>query len=128
MRKTIILILLSVRNELSNVDNTFSGVVCFLLLFVNVFSNTVEILTSANFDEKVLQSSSGKWFVKFYAPWCPHCMELSPVWNQLAEIVPDSIHIAEIDGSQNQDVFSRYNLHSIPTLLLFINVYFFLLI
>lgn len=51
---------------------------CFLLLFVNVFSSiylvirfsvdTVEILTSANFDEKVLQSSSGKWFVKFYAP------------------------------------------------------------
>ena len=24
-------------------------------------------------------------------------MELSPVWNQLAEIVPDSIHIAEVE-------------------------------
>ena len=51
---------------------------CFLLLFANVFSSTnlvvhlsvdkVETLTSANFDEKVLQSNSGKWFVKFYAP------------------------------------------------------------
>ena len=51
---------------------------CLLLLFVNVYSSTnlmvffsidkVETLTSANFDEKVLQSNSGKWFVKFYAP------------------------------------------------------------
>ena len=51
---------------------------CLLLLFASVFSSThlvmyfsvdkVETLTSANFDEKVLQSHSGKWFVKFYAP------------------------------------------------------------
>ena len=53
---------------------------CLLLLFASVFSSThlvvcfsvdkVETLTSANFDEKVLQSHSGKWFVKFYAPVC----------------------------------------------------------
>lgn len=40
---------------------------CFLAL-VLVAAGEVQVLTSANFDEKT--SDGNMWFVKFYAPWC----------------------------------------------------------
>ena len=68
-----------------------------------------------------MQPDSGRWFVKFYAPWCAHCRNLAPQWIDLARSVPDWIHIAEVDGTQCKNLMLRFNLTYFPSLVLFIN-------
>ncbi|MCP3665503.1 MAG: hypothetical protein GY696_23905, partial [Gammaproteobacteria bacterium] len=56
-------------------------------------------LTDANFESK---TSTGAWFVKFYAPWCGHCKKLAPTWEELAASLvsdPDN-HVAHIDCTE----------------------------
>ena len=49
--------------------------------------NPVTILTSANFNEVVMERKFKKAFVEFYAPWCGHCKALASVWEQLGEFL-----------------------------------------
>ena len=44
--------------------------------------NDVIVLDDSNFDS-VLMKSKDMWMVEFYAPWCGHCKNLEPHWNQL---------------------------------------------
>jgi thiol-disulfide isomerase/thioredoxin len=46
-------------------------------------SEAVVKLQGANFAE--VTSGPGNTFVKFYAPWCGHCEEMAPEWEELAE-------------------------------------------
>lgn len=63
----------------------------------------VLILTDKNFDAAVQEFP--KLFVKFYAPWCPHCKKLSPKWNKLARE-----HAEQEDGV----VFAKINAEKHP--------------
>ena len=46
---------------------------------VDLTSKTFEHLTQA-----ASGHTTGDWFVMFYAPWCGHCKELSPTWENVA--------------------------------------------
>jgi len=57
-------------------------------------------------------------FVNYYAPWCPYCVRLEPIWKEFAERVKDvpSVVIAQFDGTQNE--VPGLHLHAYPTLIL----------
>lgn len=80
----------------------------------------VEILTNANFLDKVEQGPAGhKWLIKFYAPWCGHCKRLSPIWDRLSIALKavEDVSIAKVDCTVHRRICTRFGVGGFPTLL-----------
>jgi thioredoxin 1 len=58
--------------------------------------------------------------VDFYATWCGPCKMLAPVLKQVKEELGDKIKIIKIDTDKNQDLASKYQVRSVPTMILFL--------
>ncbi|KAJ1915926.1 hypothetical protein H4219_004060 [Mycoemilia scoparia] len=75
-------------------------------------------LTSLDFKEK---TNEGPWFVKFYAPWCPHCQQLAPIWEKLAETVKGKVNIAKVNCDNEGNLCQDNKIMGYPTLKFFMN-------
>ena len=81
-------------------------------------ANGIVNLSSATFDETV-SGSQAPVVVDFWAEWCGPCKMIAPVLEELAGELGDKITIAKINVDDNPDVAMRFNVMSIPTLLVF---------
>ncbi|EDO42466.1 predicted protein, partial [Nematostella vectensis] len=73
----------------------------------------VKELTDANWDE-VLE---GEWMIKFYAPWCPACQHVAPIWSAFAVKSQQlGINVAEVDVTQQSALSGRFMVSSLPTI------------
>jgi len=59
--------------------------------------------------------------VDFHAQWCSPCKMQSPILKEVANELGDRIKVIKIDVDQNSDIASRYNIQSVPTLIMFKN-------
>jgi len=76
-------------------------------------------LTDANFAQVV--SGSLPVLVDFWAPWCGPCRMVAPSVEQLAREFGSRAVVGKLNVDENPAVASRYNIMSIPTLLIFKN-------
>lgn len=77
-----------------------------------------EAVTDANFEHEVLQSSVPV-LVDFWAAWCGPCKMIAPTIDQLAVEYAGKLKVVKVDVDQNMEVSSRYQVMSIPTVMLF---------
>jgi thioredoxin 1 len=74
-------------------------------------------VTDASFEDEVLHAERPV-VVDFWAPWCGPCKAIAPVLERLADET-DRVDFVKLDVDQNPVVAARYDVLSIPTVILF---------
>ncbi|HEX2040066.1 MAG TPA: thioredoxin [Acidimicrobiales bacterium] len=75
-------------------------------------------LTDTTFDEEI-QGADQPVLVDFWAEWCGPCKMIAPVLEEIAEEQGDKLRIAKLNVDENLDIARRFEVMSIPTLILF---------
>jgi len=81
-------------------------------------SEKISTLTDATFDEHV-GGSDVPVLVDFWAEWCGPCKQIAPILEEIATEQEGKLKIAKLNIDENLDVTRRFEVMSIPTLLLF---------
>lgn len=79
------------------------------------------IVTDASFQQAVLNAAGPPTLVDFWAPWCGPCRVVGPIIEQLAAESGGRYRIAKMNVDDNPMTAARYQIASIPTMLIFKN-------
>ncbi len=83
-------------------------------------SEHVQELSEAAFDETVLKSDKPV-LVDFWAVWCGPCRQVSPIVDAIATKWADRVKVGKLNVDDHPGIAERYQVMSIPTLMLFKN-------
>ncbi|KAI4243581.1 MAG: hypothetical protein L6R40_003405 [Gallowayella cf. fulva] len=86
-------------------------------LGTNAASSVLDLIPD-NFDKVVLNSGKPA-LVEFFAPWCGHCKNLAPVYEELAQhfdFAKDKVVIGKVDADEHKDLGRKFGVQGFPTL------------
>jgi thioredoxin 1 len=75
-------------------------------------------VSDATFDEEI-GSSTEAVIVDFWAEWCGPCKMIAPVLEEIAAEQAGKVRIAKLNVDDNPDAARRFDVMSIPTLIIF---------
>ena len=83
-------------------------------------SDKIVQISDASFEAEVLKAGRPV-LIDFWAEWCGPCKAIAPMLSELAEEYRDKITIVKLNVDENPKTSQRFNVRSIPTLILFKN-------
>ena len=78
-------------------------------------NSEIQVLNDDNFDKIVVNETP--WLIKFYSNKCSHCVEFQPTWQKVPNVV-SGVHIGEVSLDQGHNLLKRFNVESLPHIML----------
>jgi thioredoxin 1 len=75
-------------------------------------------LTNENFEKEVI-SSKKPILVDFWASWCGPCQMIAPIVEEISNELSERIEVGKINVDEQPEIAIKYDVMSIPTLILF---------
>jgi len=83
-----------------------------------IFTGKPLIVTSANF-QKIIGNTDIPLVIDFWAPWCKPCTSMAPAFEQTTAMFEPRLRFGKLDTESAPGIAARYNIRSIPTLIVF---------
>lgn len=75
-------------------------------------------LTNENFEKEVM-SSKNPILVDFWASWCGPCQMIAPIVEEISNELSERIEVGKLNVDEQPEIAIKYDVMSIPTLILF---------
>ncbi|MBQ4471875.1 MAG: thioredoxin [Alphaproteobacteria bacterium] len=75
-------------------------------------------VNNTNFEQEVLKSDKPV-VVDFSAVWCGSCRQIAPFVAQIADEMANDVKIVHIDVDEAEQIALKYDVQSLPTLMMF---------
>ncbi|KAI0301939.1 thioredoxin-domain-containing protein [Multifurca ochricompacta] len=91
---------------------SFSFLIASLAFALPVKSADHKLLTPDTFNKSI---ATGYWFVEHFSPYCHHCKEFAPTWDQLVEdYVGSRVNLAQVDCVVHGDLCTENGVNGYP--------------